>query len=580
LNFYDWCVSTRKQNLLDDWDYQKNNPLTPSDVSKAANRKVWWKCCVCGHEWEAMVNHRYRGSGCRICGYKRVSNYRKTPKAGESLFDKRPELSAEWHPTRNGDLYPEHVPFKSSHKAWWLGKCGHEWQAVVSSRSAGAGCPFCANIRVLPGFNDLETKFPNVAKEWHPINNGALTPRNVVSKANKKVWWRCSVCGNEWPAIIAKRANGQGCPVCAQGIRTSFPEKAFAFYLREKGIKVIENYRSNWLDSFELDIFLPDLRVAVEYDGHAWHQNTEKDVRKSNLCTANGVQLIRVRENRCPRLNDSSLCFYIPNRNEEGLNSAIKFVLSTLHTNYGISDEGWDIDVARDRMRIFDLMELRKQEKSFAQMCPELIGEWNYERNGSMQPADVTPFSDKKVWWRCKEYGHEWEAVIKSRTKGTGCPICAGNKVLDGFNDLATANPELAAEWHPTKNLPLTASALTPQSGLKVWWKCKVCGYEWEAAVYSRNGANHACPECTRKRVHAKLRTPKPGQSLRERNPVLAAQWHPYKNGSLSPESVTLKTHQKVWWLGDCGHEWEAAVYSRDAGNGCPICYAERRRKK
>lgn len=580
MTFYEWCMESNRRDLLDDWDYQKNRPVTPQDVSKASNRKVWWKCHVCAHEWETAVNNRYGGSGCRMCGYKRVSQSRRTPKPGDSLLEKCPELSLQWHPIKNKNLSPQDVPFKSSHKAWWLGVCGHEWQAVVSSRVAGSGCPYCANLRVLVGYNDLETQLPDIAKEWHSMKNGMLTPRDVVAKANKKVWWKCSVCSNEWQSIIAKRAIGQGCPVCAKGTQTSFPEKAIAYYLRIMGLDVAENYRAQWLGSFELDVYLPELRIAVEYDGHAWHKNVEKDIRKSQLCRQHGVKLVRIREDRCDTIDDGSTCFYIPHRNDDGLNDAIKFLISILQLTGSISTEHEvAVDVAKDRMYIYDLMGLRQQENSFAQMCPDLIDEWHCEKNGTMRPEDVTPYSDKKVWWKCRKHGHEWEAVVKSRAKGTGCPVCSGNRVLTGFNDLATMAPDLAAEWHPVKNSPVTATEVTPQSGMKAWWQCRVCGYEWQAAIYSRNGANHACPECARKRVNQKLRIPKLGQSLLEKNPALAEQWHPYKNGELTPQDVTLKAHQKVWWLGQCGHEWEAAVYSRSAGNGCPICYSLSRRK-
>lgn len=581
MNFYDWCLEHEKEDLLKDWDYKKNLSLTPHDVSKAANRTVWWKCHICGHEWTAQVNSRYRGSGCRLCGYKRVSMSRRTPNIGESLLDKCPELSQEWHPTKNMGLQPENVPFKSSYKAWWLGACGHEWQAVVSSRATGTGCPYCSNVRVLTGYNDFETIFPEIAQEWHPTKNGDLTPKNVVAKSNKKVWWQCHVCGNEWEAAVSKRALGQGCPLCAQWIRTSFPEKAIAFYLRKAGVDVVENYCAEWLNSFEVDCYLPNMRIAVEYDGYPWHQDVEKDLRKSNLCRQNGIALIRIRDDRCPIINDGFLCRYIQGRNENSLNAAIEFVISVLQHDYQLSIlSETDVNVARDRMHIYELMELREQEQSFARLRPDLIDEWNSEKNGSIRPEDVTPFSDKKVWWKCKAHGHEWEAAIKSRTKGSGCPICSGNQVLAGFNDLATIAPKLAAEWHPTRNIPLTALEVTPQSSLKIWWQCHECGYAWKAAVYSRNGAQKGCPECARKRVHAKLRMPKPGQSLLERDPSLAAQWHPEKNGELKPENVTLNTHQKVWWLGQCGHEWEAVVYSRRAGNGCPICYAESRKRK
>ena len=580
MTFYEWCMENNRQDLLEDWDHQKNNPVTPKDISKASNRKVWWTCHVCGHEWEVTVNNRYCGSGCRLCGYKRVSKSRRTPKPGESLLEKNPELAQEWHPTKNNNLLPKDIPFKSNKKAWWIGRCGHEWEAVVYGRTAGNGCPYCANLKVLVGYNDLESQFPDIAKEWHPTKNAELTARRVVSKANKKVWWICSVCGNEWQATISKRALGQGCPICAKGTQTSFPEKAIVYYLRALGLNVAENFRADWLDSFELDIYLPELRVAVEYDGYAWHKSPDKDIRKSDLCKLNRVSLIRIREDRCPTIEDDSICFYIPHRNDDGLNAAIMFVISTLQliVNTSIEQEVV-VDVAKDRMRIYDLMELRKQENSFAALRPDLLDEWDYEKNGTMQPEDVTPFSDKKVWWKCRRHGHEWEAVVKSRTKGTGCPVCSGNRVLTGFNDLATMAPELANEWHLTNNAPLTASEVTPQSGIKVWWQCRTCGFEWQAAVYSRNGANQACPECARKRVQQKLRTPKPGQSLLERDPELAAQWHPNKNGGLKPQDISLKTSRKVWWLGKCGHEWEAAVHGRSNGNGCPICYRASKRK-
>ena len=580
MTFYEWCMESNRRDLLEDWDYQKNSPVTPEDVSKGSNCKVWWRCHVCGHEWEAMVNHRYRGSGCRMCGYKRISKSRRSPKTGESLLDKNPKLAQEWHPTKNGNVLPKDVPFKSSYKAWWIGSCGHEWQSVVSSRTAGNGCPYCSNVRVLSGFNDLATIFPNLVSEWNQTKNGEITPQTVLARSNKKAWWQCSACGNEWQAAMSKRALGQGCPECAKGKRVSFQEKAIAFYLRACGLDAMENYRATWLEPFELDIYLPDLQVGVEYDGYPWHEDIEKDLRKSERCKQSGIELIRIRDDRCPQIHDGFICRNISGKSGDALNEAIRFVIATLQNKGRIlQQDEVAVDIAKDRMHIYELMKLQEQEHSFAQMCPDLLDEWDYEKNGTMQPEDVTPFSDKKVWWRCRTHGHEWEAVVKSRTKGTGCPVCSGNRVLPGFNDFATTDPELAAEWHPTKNAPITASEVTPQSGLKAWWQCHTCGYEWQAHVYSRNGASHACPECARKRVNQKLRKPKPGQSLQERDRVLAEQWHPTKNEGITPDDVTLKSHSKVWWLGKCGHEWEAAVYSRSAGNGCPECYSISRRK-
>lgn len=124
---------------------------------------------------------------------------------------------------------------------------------------------------------------------------------------------------------------------------------------------------------------------------------------------------------------------------------------------------------------------------------PKLAGEWHPTKNGSLTPSDVAPGSEKKVWWRCAK-GHEWETMVNSRSKGSGCPYCSGTKVLDGINDLATLNPTLAAEWHPTKNGTLTPSNVTPGNHKKVWWRCDK-GHEWETTVNHRS-RGCGCPYC------------------------------------------------------------------------------------
>jgi hypothetical protein len=117
--------------------------------------------------------------------------------------------------------------------------------------------------------------------------------------------------------------------------------------------------------------------------------------------------------------------------------------------------------------------------------------------NGKLTPSDVTVSSGKTAWWKC-EKGHEFQALISNRNKGSGCPYCAGHKPIVGETDLATKKPELALEWHPTKNDGLLPTDITASSGKKVWWLCKE-GHEWEAAVYSRSCGN-GCPLCRRKK--------------------------------------------------------------------------------
>ncbi|MCH5314701.1 MAG: zinc-ribbon domain-containing protein, partial [Eubacterium sp.] len=98
-------------------------------------------------------------------------------------------------------------------KVWWKCCKGHEWQATISDRNNGRGCPYCSGKKSLKGYNDLQTVNPTLANEWNYEKNNGLTPVDVTPGSNKKVWWKCQR-GHEWQAIICNRNRGNSCPVC------------------------------------------------------------------------------------------------------------------------------------------------------------------------------------------------------------------------------------------------------------------------------------------------------------------------------------------------------------------------------
>ena len=122
-----------------------------------------------------------------------------------------PSLAEEWSPKNK--IKPTQVSVGSHKKVLWHGKCGHEWTAVIKNRVRGAGCPYCSHNIVLPGFNDLASRFPNLAAEWSE-RNYPLRPNVVTAFKNKKVWWKCSL-GHEWHTLISTRAGGSQCPYCS-----------------------------------------------------------------------------------------------------------------------------------------------------------------------------------------------------------------------------------------------------------------------------------------------------------------------------------------------------------------------------
>lgn len=128
-----------------------------------------------------------------------------------------------------------------------------------------------------------------------------------------------------------------------------------------------------------------------------------------------------------------------------------------------------------------------------ATLEPLLVKQWS--KKNKIKPTEVSIGSHKKVIWRCKK-GHEWEAAVKSRTiNKTGCPYCSHNKVLAGFNDLATLLPDIAAEWSD-RHYPLLPTQVTVFANRKAWWKCKDCGREWNTLISTRSGGSK-CPHCS-----------------------------------------------------------------------------------
>ena len=131
-------------------------------------------------------------------------------------------------------------------------------------------------------------------------------------------------------------------------------------------------------------------------------------------------------------------------------------------------------------------------------MNAEIAKQWHTSKNGDLTALDVSPGSNKKVWWQCsKGDDHEWEASPSNRKNGSGCPICSGKKVVNS-NCLATLNPELAELWHPTKNGNLTANDISLSSNKKLWWKCpKESDHEWQKAPNGFTSNDSYCPMCS-----------------------------------------------------------------------------------
>jgi len=539
--------------IAKEWHPTKNLPDTPLSTSPKTPKKVWWMCLK-GHAYFASVAARTdRGDGCTICSGK-VVIYET------SLAAQLPEVASLWCYEKNHGLSPNDISPASGKKVWWQCDKGHQWDAFPYSLKDGARCPYCAGRRVTPeeSFGALQ---PEIAAEWHPTKNGKRTPFQFTTGSGQKVWWQCSN-GHEWNTTIHSRVGqSSNCPLCSR--QTSKPD--LRIYAEAQLLFDGVELRSR-VHRYEVDVAIPDLKVAIEYDGAYFHrQKSVKDKNKNKQLEKHGWNLIRVREQPLEKIREHDTIINGA-LSKSDLNKVFSEVLK-------ISKNKSYQDTVQAYMANENYIndELYKQylsyyprpipEKSLSVLHPGVSKEWHHEKNGSLTPELFTPGTHEKVWWVCKK-GHSYKASIAKRTiEGTGCPICGGRIASDEVN--AGNNPILAAEYHPTKNeKPL--SSFRPTSHKKVWWSCKN-GHEWQASIGKRS-IGRRCPYCAGS-------LPTEENNFAATHPAIAKQWHPSKNGTLLPKDVLPKTHRKVWWLCEEGHEWEAQVSVRAKPNSkCPVC--------
>lgn len=483
-------LATLEPRVSEEWHPTKNGALTPDQVRPGSAKKVWWQCEQ-GHEWQASITNRTsKGHGCPAC-------YGRVARVGESdLATVNPELAAQWHPTKNGSLTPTDVTRASNRRVWWQCTQGHEWEAPVSSRTAGHGCSYCSGRFAAVGETDLATTHPEIAAMWHPTKNGDLTPRDVKIRSEVSAWWQCEQ-GHEWEQRVSARTSSR-CPYCVGArvipgetdLATTHPEVAAQWHPTKNGDLAPQDVKSG----------SSAMRVHWVCDlGHEWTATPYDRVASKYGCPQcagtrvfPGVNDLATTHPEIAKEWDIEANDVSPSDVKPGSERMVAWKCSSGHK--------WSA-------RIITRVRGKQQcpycsgrlvipgETDLATTHPAVAALWHPNKNGDLTPQDVRSSTRQKVWWK-GECGHEWDTPIATQSKkavGKECPYCNKTRLLKGFNDLATTRPDVAAQWHPTKNGTLTASDVMSGSSIRAWWICEK-GHEWRAMTYSR--ANCGCPTC------------------------------------------------------------------------------------
>ncbi len=575
-------LATLHPALAKEWHPTKNGNLKPGDVSPGSSKKVWWLCSK-GHSYSMVVNQRAkRGYNCPYCSGRRPL------KGVNDLATTNPELAKEWNYEKNINLTPFDVTAGSGKRVWWLCEKGHAYEQLIIKRvNRGYSCPYCSGHKALRGFNDLVTVNPRLAREWHPTKNEDLTPFDVTAGSGKRVWWLCPL-GHEYQATIHDRnSDNTQCPICNVKSQTSFPEQAILFYVKKLYPDAVSRYKEIFEHSMELDIYIPSIRLGIEFDGANWHNSTaqfKREKKKYDICQTHQITLIRVKENTELQWEGiADIIYYIPKvRAYTELEETINAILDSIDRNSNMWTRKNPLcfhsvvraNLERDRADI--LSYLSEIKNSLAEIRPDVAMCWDYSKNGNLMPSMFTVSSNQIVWWKCLNCGHEWQCSINSMTRPGryGCTECSKHRrgttytrqVVKRVGSLAETMPDLAKEWHPTKNGALSPNDISAGHFKAVWWLCPRCEYEWEASPNNRK-KGVGCPCCGG-------RVPKSGvNDLETLYPKLMKEWDFQKNSGLNPSQLLPGSGKKAWWkCSQCGHEWEAVIASRTKGHGCPKC--------
>lgn len=474
-------------DLVAEWHPVKNGYKLPEDFTYGSGVKLWWQCKE-GHEWSTSpLSRTQKKSNCPKCYNSTRSDNTRKATSSLNLATEFPKLCKEWHSAKNKKLPQSFMP-RSMDKVWWLCSKGHEWQAVIDSRTAGRGCPYCSGRRASPEHNFGRT-FPEIASEWDTTKN-KKTPDQYTPHSNQKVWWRC-LKGHKYQSQICSRASGAGCPKC-----TNQSSKNELRILTEM-MWIFDDVKHRYkIGGYEIDIYIPQFNVGLEYDGSYWHKNkSAKDLSKQQAVSAKGMQIFRVREKPLPKLNKHDLLVASQKLLEK---DTINKILSEIAPNHKKVDEYLlaskfaNEDLYREYLSYFPSP---LPQSSLQNVSPKLSSEWHPTKNYPLTAANFSYSSGHKAWWLCNA-GHEYEAKISHRYAGSGCGYCSG-RYATNKNCLAATHPHLASLWHPTKNGALSPENTKAGSGKSIWWVCNF-GHKWQATPNNmkRPTRKSLCPQC------------------------------------------------------------------------------------
>ena len=490
-------------------------------------------------------------------------------KRTDSLRSEYPELAKQWHPAKNAPLTASDVTPHSGQKVWWLCQYGHDWKAVINSRTRGNGCPYCAGQKPTADRN-FATEHPDLLKEWDWERNSQKKPEDFAPRSQSKVWWKCEK-DHSWQATICNRTRDTKnlCPCCSN--RMLCDDNSLA--------QVRPDIAKDW-HPYKNAPLTPNDVVAGGYKkvwwicrhGHEWEAPVGRRVNAGTGCPKCSLQTSRI---EIAVYSELEALFKDVAWREKV--SGYECDIYLRDSNVGVEIDGvyWhsrrpEQELAKSAAFEAEGILLFRLREDGLPLLSERDINFKFSENEFLVISTLVSSLLKHA-----QLTDDQRVKLRNYIEGPGLineklyrKLVANLPAPPPGQSLADKQSDIAKQWAYDLNAPLSPEHFRHKANKNVWWRCEN-GHTWKVSINNRTQHDTGCPSCPRNndvRVTEEC-------NLAVLNPGLGSEWHPEKNEDIHPEDVRPKSNRKFWWQCSKGHEWQASVASRAAGHGCPYCY-------
>ena len=330
---YCYNRSFASSNRAVNWS-NKNN-ITPREISLNSNKKYWFNCDRCPHDFETSLGKINIGRWCPYCSNKKLCNNNNCGICFNKSFASS-KRAINWSVKNN--LAPRDAHLNSDKKYRFnCDKCTHEFEARLHDITGkDSWCPYCSNKKLCSdnecnhcSNNSFATH--EKAKYWS-VKNGNITPRQVFKSSYNKYWFNCDNCPHEFKSVLYSINGGNWCPICKNKTETKLHEALSQNY------QVIYQPKYDWCINIETNRRLPfdfeisDYNIIIELDGDQhfkqvsnWispEETRQRDIFKMDRANENGYTVIRIyqmdvfkdKNNWWVKLTDAIKNYEIPTR--------------------------------------------------------------------------------------------------------------------------------------------------------------------------------------------------------------------------------------------------------------------------